>query len=98
MVELALDSHHSILIESFHTKDSDKRHYIGKCVEDIKKVKIHVEEREGGYCTCACRMIKDEREGDRQKEGRGTCTCTVHVGCIKGRGSTCKSDRIYREF
>ncbi|XP_019857623.1 PREDICTED: ubiquitin carboxyl-terminal hydrolase 24-like [Amphimedon queenslandica] len=37
MVELALDSHHSILIESFHTKDSDKRNYIGKCVEDIKK-------------------------------------------------------------
>ena len=80
MVELALDSHHSILIESFHTKDSDKRHYIGKCVEDIKKVKVHVEEREGEYCTCTCRIIKDEREGDRQKEGRGTCTCTVHVG------------------
>ena len=77
MVELALDSHHSILIESFHTKDSDKRHYIGKCVEDIKKVKVHVEEREGGYCTCTC---KDKRERDRQKEGRGTCTYTVHVG------------------
>jgi ubiquitin carboxyl-terminal hydrolase 9/24 len=37
MVELALNSHYSILIDSFHIKDSDKRVYIGKCVEDIKK-------------------------------------------------------------
>ena len=38
MVELALDSHSSILIDSYHTKDTEKKTYIAKCVEDIKKV------------------------------------------------------------
>ena len=38
MVELALNSHCTILIDSFHIKDSEKRAYLGKCVEDIKKV------------------------------------------------------------
>ena len=38
MVELALDSHSSILIDSYHTKDAEKKTYIAKCVEDIKKV------------------------------------------------------------
>ncbi len=38
MVELALDSHSSILIDSYHTKDAEKKTYISKCVEDIKKV------------------------------------------------------------
>ena len=38
MVELALEAHSSILIDSFHTKDTEKRTYISKCVEDIRKV------------------------------------------------------------
>lgn len=38
MVELALDAHSSILIESYHTKESERRTYISKCVEDIRKV------------------------------------------------------------
>lgn len=38
MVELALDSHYHILIDSFHMKDHERRVYINKCVEDIKKV------------------------------------------------------------
>ena len=38
MVELALDSHYHILIDSFHMKDHERRIYINKCVEDIKKV------------------------------------------------------------
>ena len=38
MVELALNSHSSILIDSYHTKDAEKKTYIAKCVEDIKKV------------------------------------------------------------
>ena len=38
MVELALDAHSSILIDSYHTKDAEKKTYIAKCVEDIKKV------------------------------------------------------------
>ena len=39
MVELALDAHSSILIESYSTKESERRTYIGKCVEDIRKVR-----------------------------------------------------------
>ena len=42
MVELALDSHSSILIDSYHTKDAEKKTYIAKCVEDIKKVSFCV--------------------------------------------------------
>ena len=38
MVELALDSHYHILIDSFHMKDNERRVYINKCVEDVKKV------------------------------------------------------------
>lgn len=41
MVELALDSHSSILIDSYHTKDTEKKTYIAKCVEDIKKVQLY---------------------------------------------------------
>ena len=41
MVELALDSHSSILIDSYHTKDAEKKTYIAKCVEDIKKVQMY---------------------------------------------------------
>ncbi|CAI8010592.1 Ubiquitin carboxyl-terminal hydrolase 24, partial [Geodia barretti] len=37
MVELALDAHSSILIESYSTKEGERRTYIGKCVEDIRK-------------------------------------------------------------
>ena len=39
MVELALDAHSSILIESYSTKEGERRTYIGKCVEDIRKVR-----------------------------------------------------------
>ena len=39
MVELALEAHSSILVESFHTKEAEKRTYISKCVEDIRKVR-----------------------------------------------------------
>ena len=42
MVELALDSHSSILIDSYHTKDAEKKTYIAKCVEDIKKVQMYL--------------------------------------------------------
>ena len=38
MVELALESHCTILIDSYHTKDAEKKSYIKKCVEDIQKV------------------------------------------------------------
>jgi len=38
MVELALDAHSSILIESTSARDSEKKAYIAKCVDDIKKV------------------------------------------------------------
>ena len=38
MVELALESHCTVLIDSYHTKDAEKKNYITKCVEDIKKV------------------------------------------------------------
>eukprot|EP00731_Ephydatia_muelleri_P019119 Em0011g1159a len=37
MVELALEAHTSILIDSSHTKEPEKRNYIVKCVEDIRK-------------------------------------------------------------
>ncbi|XP_065904481.1 ubiquitin carboxyl-terminal hydrolase 24-like isoform X2 [Dysidea avara] len=37
MVELALDAHSAILIESTSARDSEKKAYISKCVEDIKK-------------------------------------------------------------
>ncbi len=43
MVELALESHSTVLIDSYHTKDAEKKTYIAKCVEDIKKV-----------CVCVC--------------------------------------------
>ena len=39
MLELALDAHSSILIESYHTKESERKTYINKCVEDIRKVR-----------------------------------------------------------
>jgi len=38
MVDLALEAHSSILIDSYHTKEMEKRTYISKCVEDIRKV------------------------------------------------------------
>ena len=38
MIELALDAHSSILIESTSARDSEKKAYIAKCVDDIKKV------------------------------------------------------------
>ena len=38
MVEQALEAHSSILIESYHTKEAEKRTYMSKCVEDIRKV------------------------------------------------------------
>ncbi len=41
MVELALESHSSILVESYHTKEAEKRTYMSKCVEDIRKVRLH---------------------------------------------------------
>ena len=44
MVELALDSHCTVLIDSYHAKEAEKKGYIAKCVEDIKKV--------GGACGC----------------------------------------------
>ena len=40
MVELALESHSTVLIDSYHTKDAEKKYYINKCVEDIKKVGV----------------------------------------------------------
>lgn len=40
MVELALESHSTVLIDSYHTKDAEKKSYISKCVEDIKKVSV----------------------------------------------------------
>ncbi len=39
-VELALNSHYSILIDSYHIRDQERRLYIGKCADDIKKVLI----------------------------------------------------------
>ena len=39
MAEQALDAHCSILVDSTHSKDAERKLYIGKCVEDIKKVK-----------------------------------------------------------
>ena len=48
MIELALDAHSSILIESTSARDSEKKAYIAKCVDDIKKVLcVRV-------CACAC--------------------------------------------
>ena len=41
MVDLALEAHSSILIDSYHTKEAEKRTYISKCVEDIRKVGVH---------------------------------------------------------
>ena len=38
MIELALDAHSSILIESTSARESEKKAYIAKCVDDIKKV------------------------------------------------------------
>ena len=38
MVELALEAHSSILIESYSMKEGERKSYIGKCVEDIRKV------------------------------------------------------------
>ena len=56
MVELALESHSTILIDSYHTKEAEKKSYINKCVEDIKKVS-----EDGGMlsivatsCACTC--------------------------------------------
>ena len=40
-VELALNSHYSILIDSYHTRDQERRLYIGKCADDIKKVTLN---------------------------------------------------------
>jgi len=37
MVDLALEAHSSILVDSYHTKEAEKRTYISKCVEDIRK-------------------------------------------------------------
>ena len=39
MAEQALDAHCSILVDSTHSKDVERKVYIGKCVEDIKKVR-----------------------------------------------------------
>lgn len=41
MVDLALEAHSSILIDSYHTKEAEKRTYISKCVDDIRKVGVH---------------------------------------------------------
>ena len=41
MVELALESHSTVLLDSYHTKEAEKKFYINKCVEDIKKVCFH---------------------------------------------------------
>ena len=38
MAGQALDAHCSILVDSTHSKDAERKVYIGKCVEDIKKV------------------------------------------------------------
>jgi len=38
LVELALEEHLAILNDSYTVKDQIKRNYVGKCVEDIKKV------------------------------------------------------------
>ena len=56
MVELALDAHSSILIESYHTKDSERKTYISKCVEDIRKVRnLALDEiRHYSVCVCVC--------------------------------------------
>lgn len=40
MVELALESHSTVLVDSYHTKDAEKKTYISKCVDDIKKVRV----------------------------------------------------------
>lgn len=42
MVDLALEAHSSILVDSYHTKEAEKRTYISKCVEDIRKVLIGI--------------------------------------------------------
>ena len=41
MVDLALEAHSTILIDSYHTKEAEKRTYISKCVDDIRKVGMH---------------------------------------------------------
>ena len=45
MIELALDAHSSILIESTSARESEKKAYIAKCVDDIKKVCVCVRAR-----------------------------------------------------
>lgn len=41
MMELALDAHASILMDSSLTNEAEKRNYIEKCVKDIRKVSMH---------------------------------------------------------
>ena len=53
MVELALEAHSSILVESFHTKEAEKRIYISKCVEDIRKVR----DRSMAVAVVGCSLI-----------------------------------------
>ncbi len=57
MVELALESHSSILIDSTHTKEVEKRAYIGKCVDELRKVGLLVRfiasRTEFLFCLCA---------------------------------------------
>lgn len=45
MAEQALDAHCSILVDSTHSKDAERKVYIGKCVEDIKKVGVVAAQR-----------------------------------------------------
>ncbi len=52
MAEQALDAHCSILVDSTHSKDAERKVYIGKCVEDIKKV-THNHTSFGGHFTVA---------------------------------------------
>lgn len=46
---MALDAHSSILIESYSMKESERRTYIGKCVDDIKKVGTSSPEKDEGF-------------------------------------------------
>ena len=60
MIELALEAHSSILVDSYHTKETEKRAYISKCVEDIRKVsgmeRGHVSGMEWDTSTCRRRV------------------------------------------
>ena len=85
MVELALESHASILIDSSHTKETEKKTYINKCVEDIRKVRMcnvqslgHACELEDPVCSHLYGSFLQTYECHPQFVLSLTFTCTGH--------------------